>query len=983
MRGSSPGPARDAARPVRFRWCFAQVPPDLDQTIRRIPWNTLASWPAATRVKVAENRDVWRIDLGGRTIYAKCYRSQGLVKTVVESVRGLAARREWLALRQAAAIGVLAPEALAYASTTMPSPSQPYSALLITAALPAESLSLEQAWLAAEGLADPRLARQRKRRLIEAMAELLARAHAGGLFHRDLHIGNILIFPHNGTMTTAMIDLHNARLCRGIAASGVRNNLVHLNQWFARHASRSERMRFLKAYCRQLRQRLPGGTAVAYEPKTLAQGVLKASVPYAARLYTKRDRRILKRNKYFGRLDLSNGWSASVVLDIKHGRPYDHSLDALPDKKQWRQILSDPPALLAAGAGPHKNAHISRIVQARLPFGGATWPIIVKHNCADSPLRWLTRLLGQDSLRREFVAGWRCLHRDLPVALPLAILERGGVLRQESILLLEHVNDSHDLATFVQLHLPEMPGEQARLAKRRIGDALARTLRRMWTCGLVHRDLKAASIRLQVRRGDLDGLRIVLGDVGGISRPWRLRKALLRSLARLDAELRGCPGGDPDGSAAGAAGGAPGGGRGAGRLAQRLAADPEDERAGSGYIRRAPAMAAAARPRGRCRMSRLAAPVGILTPFRLSAQFWSDLAGRDFRRILIIKPSAVGDIVRTLPVLTALRRRWPEAHIAWLVAGHCADVLAGHPALDQVIYFDRRAYAAVGRDLSITRAFTTFLKDLRGARFDLVIDLQGLFRSGFFSLASGAPVRIGRGDSRECTGLFYTHRAAVDARRMHAIALNAAMVAPLGVKVEPAISDLHISPGARTGAERVLRENGLVDGAPYAAIAPGTNWETKTWPAGKFGHVAAGLRQRFGLQSVVVGTAGQRAMAGEIRRHESTVIDLCGKSSLAELVAMIAGARIVVANDSGPLHIADALDLPLVGVFGPTRPEIVGPFRRTGGVIRVALPCLGCGIKRLAKCPHGHQCMNGLAAEDVLDLAGRQVERTGEPARTV
>jgi lipopolysaccharide heptosyltransferase I len=376
-------------------------------------------------------------------------------------------------------------------------------------------------------------------------------------------------------------------------------------------------------------------------------------------------------------------------------------------------------------------------------------------------------------------------------------------------------------------------------------------------------------------------------------------------------------------------------------------------------------------------MMRSNLPAGILVPSRPSTQFWPDLAAREFRRILIIKPSAVGDIVRTLPVLTALRRRWPEAHIAWLVARHCSEVLSGHPGLNQIIYFDRKAYANVGRNLSITQAFTGFLRELRDSRFDLVIDMQGLFRSGFFSLATGAGVRIGRGDSREFTGFFYTHRAAVDERRMHAIVLNAGMVAPLGVKVQPSTSDLYISPAARAGVARILAGQGLAPGAPYAVIAPGTNWETKHWPAVRFGQVAAGLARRFGLVSVVVGTVGQAAMAAEIRSKEPSAIDLCGKSSLAEVVAVIAGARLVVANESGPLHIADALDLPLVGVVGPTRPEIVGPFRRTDGVIRASLPCLGCGIKRLSRCPLAHRCMNSLGAEEVLEVVAMQLQRPG------
>jgi heptosyltransferase-1 len=374
-------------------------------------------------------------------------------------------------------------------------------------------------------------------------------------------------------------------------------------------------------------------------------------------------------------------------------------------------------------------------------------------------------------------------------------------------------------------------------------------------------------------------------------------------------------------------------------------------------------------------MNGFSGPVRILAPRRPSSQFWPDLAGREFRRILIIKPSAVGDVVRALPVLTALRRRWPQAHIAWLVARHCSDVLIGHPALNQVIYFERKAYASVGRDLSVTRAFARFLAALRACRFQMVIDMQGLFRSGFFAWASGAEVRVGRGDARELAGLFYTHRAAVDERRMHAAVLNAGMVAPLGVKAEPSTTDLYIPEEARAGARRTLCENGLPAGAPYVVIVPGTNWQTKNWPAQRFGQVAAGLWQRFGLRSVVVGTASQRAMAEEVRRQEPTAIDLCGASSLAELAALIEGARLVVANDSGPLHMADALDVPLVGIFGPTRAEVVGPFRRPEGVIRASLPCLGCGIRHLDRCPAAHSCMKSVTAADVIDLAARQLER--------
>jgi tRNA A-37 threonylcarbamoyl transferase component Bud32 len=539
------GPARDTASPGRFRWCFAPLAQDLREAIAAIPWDALETCAAANRVKVAENRDVWRIDLPGRTIYAKCYRSQGPVKRLAEFFRGLAAKREWQALRTAAAIGVQAPEALGYATGR----GLAYSALLVTAAMPAGAQSLEEAWLAACSQPDPEVSRRCKSRLIDALADLIARAHVGGLFHRDLHVGNILIFPHNGTVTAALIDLHNARLCSGVALSGVRDNLVQLNQWFARHASRTERLRFLRTYCRHLQGRLSvspaeqENAARLYGHKAFAQHVLHQSHRYAARLYAKRDRRIFKRNKYFATLALPDGWSARVALDIKHGRPYHHPLSDLPDKKSWRDVLADPAALLS-GPNVHvlKSSAGRQVAQVDLPFAGVVWTIIAKHEQSGSLVQWFLRHLGRNPLRREFLAGWRCLHRELPVALPLALLTREGPSRQESILLSEYVTDSRDLDTYVKMHLPEVPAAEALRLKRLICQDLASVLRRMWTCHLAHRDLKAANIRLQIPRGDIDKLKIVLVDIDGIRPPrGSLRKALLRSLARLDASFASTP----------------------------------------------------------------------------------------------------------------------------------------------------------------------------------------------------------------------------------------------------------------------------------------------------------------------------------------------------------------------------------------------------------------------------------------------------------
>ncbi len=542
QKSSLPG-RKDGPR-GRLRWHFAQAAAHLQSTIEDIPWDQLEACQGAERVKVAENRDVWRIDLADRVIFAKCYRTPSLSKRLTEAVRGLAAKREWKALRQASRLGVQAPDPIGYARSRQTS-GHGYHAILVTAAMPADAVSLHDAWLEVTGGPASPQTRQRKGQLIHALAELIARAHAGGLIHRDLHVNNILIFKNGHGPTAAMIDLHNARLCSRICLSGVRNNLVQLNQWFAKHASRNDRLRFLKVYSGYLRRQMSvaGDAREPYSHKALARDVMKRATGYAAHLHRKRDRRIFKRNKYFATLPLADDWCGRVALEIKHGRPYSHPMTDLPTEQEWADILKDPASLLAGGPGQSLKASSgSQVLRCELPYHGSPWTVIVKHEKRTSLLRRIAGQLGWRVVPNEFVTGWKCLHRQIPVAVPLARLQRGGVWQQESALLSEFIPDSRDLDTFVKLHLRELPAAQALAVKHRISLELARTLRRMWSCRMAHRDLKAANIRVQIASDDPREVKIVLVDLDGIRKVcWNQRAALLRSLARLDASFAHCP----------------------------------------------------------------------------------------------------------------------------------------------------------------------------------------------------------------------------------------------------------------------------------------------------------------------------------------------------------------------------------------------------------------------------------------------------------
>jgi heptosyltransferase I len=329
------------------------------------------------------------------------------------------------------------------------------------------------------------------------------------------------------------------------------------------------------------------------------------------------------------------------------------------------------------------------------------------------------------------------------------------------------------------------------------------------------------------------------------------------------------------------------------------------------------------------------------------------------RRILIIKPSAIGDVVHALPILNLLRQRWQDAHIAWIVTPGCSGLLEGHPQLDEVIRFERRRLGQSWRSPSTAMGLFRFARELRSRQFDLVLDLQGLFRSGWMAWQTRAPIRIGFANAREFAPIFYTHRVPIDTAEQHAIDRYLSVAETLGCGREPVEFHFATNEDDRGYVSRLLKESG-----PYAVLLPGTNWETKRWPVEHFGALVEPLRERFGLRTVVAGSDDDKSLAALIAGAH----DLTGSTTLRQLVALLEGARVVVANDSGPMHIAAALGRPLVTPYGPTSPIRTGPYRRLDTVIRLDIPCSPCFSRR---CSH-QSCLKWLAPEFVL----REVERS-------
>ncbi len=363
----------------------------------------------------------------------------------------------------------------------------------------------------------------------------------------------------------------------------------------------------------------------------------------------------------------------------------------------------------------------------------------------------------------------------------------------------------------------------------------------------------------------------------------------------------------------------------------------------------------------------------------------SDLASRNFARILLIKPSSPGDIIHALPVLHGLRRRYPSAHIAWLVATPFVDLLAAEKAIDEIIPFDRKRYGRIGRSWRITREFIDFIRMLRSHRFDLVIDLQGLFRSGFLSWVSGADERLGFRAAREMGHIFYTHKIAPGHTERHAAEKNYDVARLLNFDDAPMDFSIAVAEEDRTSAAALLREAGIDENSPCAVLVPGTRWETKLWPAERFGELAKTLRERHGVNSVLVGGPSDFEM-GRIAEAASgdgdvgpAAKNLCGRTTLRQLAAIIERAAVVITADSTPMHMAVCFNRPLVALFGPTSPVRTGPYGRPGDIVRVELPCAPCYFRKLSQCSHDHACMRDLSVTIVADAAAARLSAKAAP----
>jgi lipopolysaccharide heptosyltransferase I len=347
------------------------------------------------------------------------------------------------------------------------------------------------------------------------------------------------------------------------------------------------------------------------------------------------------------------------------------------------------------------------------------------------------------------------------------------------------------------------------------------------------------------------------------------------------------------------------------------------------------------------------------------------------RKLLIVRLSALGDVVHVLPALDALRRGLPEAHIAWLVEERAASLLEGHPQLDRVHVLPRgRAVAALLRErrpIAAAAALSGFFGALRRERFDAAIDFHGNLRSGLATLLSGARRRIGfaRGFCKEGSHVFTNEHVRPPGRRIHKVEKNLALVRALGLGTEAARARLAIPPAARRRADELL--GGLGRGA-LVGLHPGVSkfGAFKQWPPARYAAVARALAERGLARALVTWGPGERELAAEVVALAPGAALLAPETgSILELAALYERCAAVLGCDTGPVHLAAALGVPVVGLYGPKDPRVYAPWGGAGpaDTIWKEVHCSPCTLRWCGNVI----CMDAIAAEEVTAAVERAI----------
>lgn len=339
--------------------------------------------------------------------------------------------------------------------------------------------------------------------------------------------------------------------------------------------------------------------------------------------------------------------------------------------------------------------------------------------------------------------------------------------------------------------------------------------------------------------------------------------------------------------------------------------------------------------------------------------------------ILIVKLSAIGDVIHTLPALNAIRAHYPDAHITWLVEKAASDLVMGHRTLDRVIVSHRKQWLhrlkGPGRR-KVWGEVKQFWHDLRDTRYDMVFDFQCLLKSAIpvWLARGGRKIGFDKGmQHQEHSYLFLNERIPPVDMEIHALTRGLMLLDAIGIPSDSVVYDVPFAENDTHLVRSLLFSSGIDGNRPIVAINPVALWETKLWLNDRFAQLADRMAKEFNVDVVFTGGPGDEDVIRNIQAMMTVpCADLSGRTTLPMLAALYDQAALLVTTDTGPMHLAAAVDTPVVALFGPTAPWRTGPFGQGHRIVRTAPPCSPC-FKR--QCDENQcRCMRDISVDHVL-----------------
>ncbi len=375
-------------------------------------------------------------------------------------------------------------------------------------------------------------------------------------------------------------------------------------------------------------------------------------------------------------------------------------------------------------------------------------------------------------------------------------------------------------------------------------------------------------------------------------------------------------------------------------------------------------MGAAFQPRWKGSRGWKAAPTDV----QLSTLNWYT-----FLNILIVKTSAIGDVIHTLPALTALRRHYPRARIDWLIEEAAVEAVRGHEALDHLLIWRRKTSIRQfrnGNRLAVVQEIRRLAKEVRLTRYDLLIDFHALLKTSLWVLLARAERKVGFGRGMahaEGSYLFLNERVPAVSMEVHALERGLILLKALGIPADKVVYGFPILEEHQAEAHRLLSAEGVMPNDRLVAIHPMALWDTKLWPSACFGAVADRLIEQGFRVAFTGGPADREALDEICRGMAHPAIRLDGRTSLKTLAGVYRLATVLLSTDTGPMHLAAAVGTPVVALFGPTAPWRTGPYGSEHLVLRVGLDCSPCFRRRCLTAHHEEMaCMRRISVDQVV-----------------